>query len=378
MSMLGGEGITLYLYGDDMDTLQESAKEVAKIMEGVKGTVDVSDGLEDTSPAIKITVDKEKAMKEGLTVAQIYQELAGAIKTEATATSITMDADSYDVLVQKDDEKKLSLSELKKYEFETTDQEGEKKTVKLKDIAEIKESESLQTINRHNQKRYLSLSCGIEEGYNVTLVTADVKEALDQYELPAGMSIEYNGQNEEIMEAMKQFVLMILLGIVLVYLVMVAQFQSLKSPFIILFTIPLAFTGGFLSLLICGMDVSVISMMGFVMLTGIIVNNGIVLVDFINQLRAEGMEKREAVIEAGVTRMRPILMTTLTTILGLFDMALAKEMGSEMMQPVAVVCIGGLLYATLMTLFVVPCLYDLLNRKDMKVIKDEDLILETE
>ena len=180
------------------------------------------------------------------------------------------------------------------------------------------------------------------------------------------------------MEAMKQFVLMILLGIVLVYLVMVAQFQSLKSPFIILFTIPLAFTGGFLSLLICGMDVSVISMMGFVMLTGIIVNNGIVLVDFINQLRAEGMEKREAVIEAGVTRMRPILMTTLTTILGLFDMALAKEMGSEMMQPVAVVCIGGLLYATLMTLFVVPCLYDLLNRKDMKVIRDEDLILETE
>ena len=217
-----------------------------------------------------------------------------------------------------------------------------------------------------------------KKGYNVTLVTADVKEALDQFELPAGMSIEYNGQNEEIMEAMKQFVLMILLGIVLVYLVMVAQFQSLKSPFIILFTIPLAFTGGFLSLLICGMDVSVISMMGFVMLTGIIVNNGIVLVDFINQLRAEGMEKREAVIEAGVTRMRPILMTTLTTILGLFDMALAKEMGSEMMQPVAVVCIGGLLYATLMTLFVVPCLYDLLNRKDMKVIKDEDLILETE
>ena len=205
-----------------------------------------------------------------------------------------------------------------------------------------------------------------------------MKEALDQYELPAGMSIEYNGQNEEIIEAMKQFVLMILLGIVLVYLVMVAQFQSLKSPFIILFTIPLAFTGGFLSLLICGMDVSVISMMGFVMLTGIIVNNGIVLVDFINQLRAEGMEKREAVIEAGVTRMRPILMTTLTTILGLFDMALAKEMGSEMMQPVAVVCIGGLLYATLMTLFVVPCLYDLLNRKDMKIIKDEDLILETE
>ena len=212
----------------------------------------------------------------------------------------------------------------------------------------------------------------------MTRVTSDVKNALDKYELPAGMSIEFNGQNEQIMDAMRQLVLMILLGIVLVYLVMVAQFQSLKSPFIILFTIPLAFTGGFLSLLICGMDVSVISMMGFVMLTGIIVNNGIVLVDFINQLRADGMKKREAIVEAGTTRMRPILMTTLTTILGLFDMALARDMGSEMMQPVAIVCIGGLLYATLMTLFVVPCLYDLFNKEEYKVVKDEDLVLDTE
>lgn len=378
MSMLGGEGIKLNLYASDLETLQETAKGVAKVMEGVKGTKNVSDGMEDATPAIKVTVDKEKAMKEGLTVAQIFQELAGQIKAENTATSITMDADSYDVIVQKDEAEKFSLTDLKKYTFKVTDKEGEEKEVRLKDIAKITETESLPTINRDNQKRYLSLGCELEEGYNVTLVTADVKAALDQYELPPGTSIEYNGQNEEIMEAMRQFVLMILLGIVLVYLVMVAQFQSLKSPFIILFTIPLAFTGGFLSLLICGMDVSVISMMGFVMLTGIIVNNGIVLVDFVNQLRADGMEKREALVEAGVTRMRPILMTTMTTILGLFDMALAREMGSEMMQPVAVVCIGGLLYATLMTLFVVPCLYDLFNRKDLKVVKDEDLVLETE
>lgn len=378
MSMLGGSGVTLYLYGDDMDALQETAKDVAKVVEGVKGTTDVSDGLDDATPAIKVTVDKEAAMKEGLTVAQVYQKLAGAIQSEATATSITMNTDSYDVVVEKDEEKKLSLADLKKYTFDTTTQDGESKKIRLSDIATITETQSLQTINRENQKRYLTISCGIEDGYNVTKITSDVKNALDKYELPAGMSIEFNGQNEQIMDAMRQLVLMILLGIVLVYLVMVAQFQSLKSPFIILFTIPLAFTGGFLSLLICGMDISVISMIGFVMLTGIIVNNGIVLVDFINQLRAEGMKKREAIVEAGMTRMRPILMTTLTTILGLFDMALARDMGSEMMQPVAIVCIGGLLYATLMTLFVVPCLYDLFNKEEYKVVKDEDLELDAE
>ena len=153
----------------------------------------------------------------------------------------------------------------------------------------------------------------------------------------------------------------------------VAQFQSLKSPFIVMFTIPLAFTGGFLALLVCGMEFSVISLIGFVMLTGIIVNNGIVLVDYVNQLRLDGMERRQALVEAGVTRMRPILMTTITTILGLIDMAVRKTAGTSLMQPTAVVCIGGLTYATLMTLYVVPCIYDALNKKELRKVDDEDL-----
>ena len=170
---------------------------------------------------------------------------------------------------------------------------------------------------------------------------------------------------------------MLLLGILLVYLVMVAQFQSLKSPFIVMFTIPLAFTGGFLALLICRMEISVISLIGFVMLTGIIVNNGIVLVDYINQLRADCMERREAIIQAGKTRIRPILMTSVTTILGLIDMALSRNAGSAMMQPMAVVCIGGLVYATLMTLLVVPCIYDIVSRKPLHTLTDEDLTEES-
>ena len=140
-----------------------------------------------------------------------------------------------------------------------------------------------------------------------------------------------------------------------------------------MFTIPLAFTGGFLALLIAGIEVSVISLIGFVMLVGIIVNNGIVLVDYINQLRLEGMGRREAIIEAGVTRLRPILMTSLTTILGLIVMAFGNNAGTALMQPIAVVCIGGLLYATLMTLFVVPCMYDMMNKKDMQKVDESEL-----
>ena len=180
-------------------------------------------------------------------------------------------------------------------------------------------------------------------------------------------------ENEQIMNAIQQLLLMLLLGVVLVYLIMVAQFQSLKAPFIVMFTIPLAFTGGFLALLLSGIEVSVISLIGFVMLVGIIVNNGIVLVDYINQQRLAGMGLREAIIDAGVTRLRPILMTSLTTILGLIVTALAKNAGTALIQPIALVCIGGLLYATLMTLFVVPCMYEILNKKELHQVAESDL-----
>ena len=191
--------------------------------------------------------------------------------------------------------------------------------------------------------------------------------------LPKGVSYAFTGENEMIMEAVTQLALMLLIGLLLVYLVMVAQFQSLKSPFIVMFTIPLAFTGGFMALLLCGMEVSVIALIGFVMLMGVIVNNGIVLVDYINQLRLEGMERREAIMEAGITRIRPILMTTLTTVLGQMVMAVSQDVGSILMRPIAVVSIGGLLYATLMTLFVVPCIYDMMNKKELRKIDDKDL-----
>ena len=375
MSMLTGSGISLRVYSDNMDTLQRAAKEAAAVLGTVEGIAEVSDGLEDAAPALHVSIDRNEAMRKGLTVAQIYMELASALTNTTSSAALELDGTTTAVIIEKPESAKLNVEGLKNYTFEVTGQDGTVSTVALSDFARIEETTSLASISRLSQRRYLTVSASLQEGYNVTLVNSAAERAMRNADLGDGVTVEFTGENESIMEAVEQLMLMLLLGIVLVYLVMVAQFQSLKSPFIVMFTIPLAFTGGFIALLLCGMEVSVISLIGFVMLVGIIVNNGIVLVDYVNQLRGEGMERREALLEAGKTRMRPILMTTITTILGLIDMAVRKSAGTALMQPVAVVCIGGLLYATLMTLFVVPCIYDLLNKKELRTVSEDDLKL---
>jgi len=375
MSMLTGSGISMRIYANDMDALQTAAKAAAQAIGQVSGVAEVSDGLEDAAPALHVNVDRNKAMAKGITVAQIYMELASALQNSVTSSSLSLEGTTTSVILEKPEEAKLTADQLGDYMFTVTTQTGETKEFPLSEVAVIEETTSLSSIQRISQRRYLTVSATLEPGQNVTLATAAAQRAVAKTELPQGVSYAFTGENETIMEAVEQLLLMLLLGVLLVYLVMVAQFQSLKSPFIVMFTIPLAFTGGFIALLICGMEVSVISLIGFVMLTGIIVNNGIVLVDYINQLRQDGMERREAILEAGVTRMRPILMTSITTILGLFDMALSRNVGTALMQPIAVVCIGGLVYATLMTLFVVPCIYEILNKKELRKVDENDLKL---
>ncbi len=375
MGSLMGSGVGVNIYGTDLDVLQETAVEIGEIMATVDGIDEVTDGMEDADPGIKFVVDKEEAMKKGLTVAQVYQEIAAAMTNETTATTLEVGTNSYDVIVQPEEEEKTSLTDLKNLIIEIEGDDDEIEEVRITEIAEIEETETMNSISREDQRRYVAVSGTLEEGENATLVASDLEDALEDYDLPDDVTMEFSGENETTMEAMMELVQMLAIGILLVYLVMVAQFQSLRSPFIIMFTIPLAFTGGFFGLLISGQEISVISMIGFVMLVGLIVNNGIVLVDYINQLRYDGAEKREAIVEAGLTRMRPILMTTVTTILGQSVMLFSNSMGSAMMRPIATVCIGGLAYATIMTLFVVPCMYDLMNRKDIRVIDEEDLIV---
>lgn len=374
-AILGDGTINVVLYGDDLDTLRDTAKDIAETLETVSGVSETDSGVGATSPEIKVSVDKQKAIEKGLTVAQVYQQVAAAISDETTSTTLTNDeGDSMDVVVVKDDKKKVSFKDVGDIELTYTNKDGDKKTVILSDIAEISKSESMDVIRRQNQKRYLTITAIVAESSTTTAVSNNIKSALKDYDLPNGCSIEYSGSDATTMEAVEQLMLMLLLGVILIYLIMVAQFQSLKSPFIIMFTIPLAFTGGFLGLLVTGLDVSVVSLIGFVMLSGIIVNNGIVLVDYINNLRAnEGKERVEAIVEAGKTRMRPILITALTTILGLSVMALGFGTGAEMMQPIAIVCIGGLIYATFMTLFIVPVIYNIFSKKELKRVDEKDL-----
>lgn len=306
-------------------------------------------------------------MKYGLTVAQVYQEIYGKLKEASSATTLSTDTEDLGVYVSSEADKEMTRSDLKKMKIEYTDSATQKKKkVALSKIATFKNADSPNTISRESMTRYVTVQAAIEDGYIVSDVSEQAKKIVDSYKTPAGYDLELDGENESTTEAMGQVMLMMALGIVLMYLIMVAQFQSLLSPFIILFTIPLAFTGGFLGLWISGSDVSVIAMIGFVMLAGIIVNNGIVLVDYINQLRLEGVEKKEAIARAGVTRLRPILMTSITTVLGLVPMVVGGSMGTDMTRPMAIVTIGGLIYGTILTLFVVPCIYDLVNPKRMK------------
>lgn len=371
MTSLMGSGLTINVKGNNLDKLQELAGEVAKVVENTEGTVDVDDGLANTTPSFTISVDKEKAAKYGMTVAQVFQLVYGEMTSSTSATTISTDVNEYQVYVQSEEQSDVTLADIKNLTFTYTDREGNETETALSDIAQFEEGYTLGTINRDVQTRYISVTAGVDDDHNVSLLSNEIQKELDKIDLPEGYSIEMAGEDEMIADAMNQLYLMLLLAVIFIYLVMVAQFQSLLSPFIIMFTIPLAFTGGLFALYFTGNEVSVVAMIGFVMLAGIIVNNGIVMVDFINQLRRGGMEKKDAIIESGKTRLRPILMTALTTILSMSTMAVGLGEGSEMMQPMAIVTVGGLLYGTLLTLIVVPCIYDAFNRN--KSMVEEDL-----
>ena len=375
MSSLVGDGsVQITLYGDDLNTLKTTARDMSKKLSTLEGIDETDSGVGSTSPEIKVTVDRKKAAEKGLTTAQVFQQVASAVAEEKSSTTLKLKGGkTIDIVTAKDENQLVTSDKVGKINLTYTDSEGNEKKTSLSSVADIEKSESMDTVNRKEQKRYVTVSGTLKDGYTLTDVSNRAKEMFDSYKLPEGFSIEYDGTNEATMEAVWQLLLMLLLGVVMIYLIMAAQFQSLKSPFIIMFTIPLAFTGGFIAILISGFDVSITSLIGFIMLCGIIVNNGIVLVDYINVLRLEGKQRTEAIVEAGKTRIRPIFITALTTILGLSFMALGVGTGAEMMQPIAIVCIGGLLYATLMTLFIIPVIYYAFNKKELRKVEESEL-----
>lgn len=367
MEALTGSGVSVMIKGRDMQTLQRIATDVAASIETIDGIESVDNGMDNMIKTFVISVDKEKAADYGLTVAQVFTTVSSKLASTSSTTAIETDLKDYDVFVETDEQSEITIDDLRKLKFEYTDTAtNETKEAALSKIVTFSEQEELSTVLRDNQNRYISVSGTPDGSRNIGLIGNDLERKLRDVSVPEGYSISVQGENETINDAMRQLFLMLALAVVLIYLIMVAQFQSLKSPFIIMFTIPLAFTGGLFGLFFTGKAVSVIAMIGFVMLAGVIVNNGIVLVDYINQLRREGMAKRDAIINSAKTRLRPVLMTALTTIISMSTMAIGMGKGVEMSQPMAIVVVGGLVYGTLLTLVLVPCLYDAFNKeKDM-------------
>lgn len=371
MSSMMGQGLEVNIYGENQDKLIDISKDVMKMMQDIKGTENVTNGLDDKNKQIHLEINKNKAASMGLTVAQIYQQIAEKITTDKTSISIRVDDKEMDVKIvnetNKPDYEHLMNTEIT---ATTRDDEGQEvtKKYKLSKFAKMIKGESVDSINRENMSRYMSVTSEIKDGYNATLLSRDLEKKINKYEVPSGYSIEIQGESEQVMEMILQMILALALGFVLVYLVMVAQFQSLLSPFIIIFTVPLAFTGGMIGLMLFGQSISSMALMGFMILMGTVVNNGIVFVDYANKLRMQGIEKRTALIATGKTRMRPILMTAITTILSMSVMVFSQDAGNAMQKGMAIVVSFGLLYATFMTLFIVPVLYDILYRRQPRVI----------
>lgn len=371
MSTMMGSGLSVKVYGDDLDTLTKITQDICDLAATIPGYENISNGQEEPDQVIRLVLDKDAAMRKGLTVAQIFSELNGKLKESTDAATVTIDGEDMKIVV-KDGREPLTRENLLDYNFEiqTTDDNGNTVTEDhpLSEFATLKLEEGVQSINRENQSRYMTVTATVAEGSNATLLSRELQPLIDAYELPDGYTIDTAGESDMVNQMVIQMSKVLLLGLALIYLVMVAQFQSLLSPFIVLFTVPLAFTGGLIGLLLMNEPLSVMGMMGFVVLLGTVVNNGIVFVDYANQLRMGGLERREALIATGKTRMRPILMTALTTILAMASLLFGDDLSSQMSKGMAIVVAGGLAYATLMTLFIIPVMYDILfKRKPLQV-----------
>lgn len=364
-SIMGG-GMEVDVYGSDQQKLIKISKDVMKMLQDIKGCENVTNGQDESQKQMHLTINKNKAAQKGLTVAQIFQQLSGDITTDKKAVTLSVDDKDVDVKLV-DETDKVTYENIMDTEITATtkNSKGEDvtKEYKLSDFAKAEEEESINSITRKNQTQYIAVTADVADGYNATLLARKLKKSIDKYDTPEGYTVEIGGESDQVNEMVSQMVSAIALGLLLIYLVMVAQFQSLLSPFIILFTIPLAFTGGMIGLLIFGQQISAMALMGFMILMGTVVNNGIVFVDYTNQLRIQGVDKHTALIATGETRMRPILMTALTTILSMSIMMFSQDAGNAMQKSMAIVVACGLIYSTFMTLFIVPVMYDILYRR---------------
>ena len=377
-------GLSVKIYGADAETLSQLSEKVVDIVNDTEGFANATNGLGSGDATINLQIDRDKVRSYGLTVAQVYQQIAAKLTTTTTAqTPVTVDGSTMSVQISNNLDP-VTKENMMDITFETTvmsaDGTTSTGTCTLADMATWDTGSAPDSITSEDQTQYVSVTADTLDGYNTTVQARVLEKKLNEFalsdEMPEGCSFSMGGESDSVNFMVNEMVQWLALALPFVYLVMVAQFQSLLSPFIVLFTIPLAFTGGLLGMLFTGQQLTMISLMGFIVLMGTVVNNGIVFVDYANQLRLGGLERRAALVATGKTRMRPILMTTLTTVLAMLQMVFSNDMASQLMSGMAIVIICGLSYATLMTLYIVPILYDILFRKpplNVDVGSDDEL-----
>ncbi|MEE8109021.1 MAG: efflux RND transporter permease subunit [Gammaproteobacteria bacterium] len=347
--------------GFDLDQIAVVSNRIQQAMAASSRFTDIKTTVESGNPEIQIVFDQERAANLGLVVRDIANRVVSNVRGDV-ATRYTWRDRKIDVLVRSVDTSEASVAEIRRLIVNPASD----RPIPLEAIADISLATGPAEIRRIDQSRVAIISANLAFG-DLGAAAAELQGIIDVTPLPAGIGAQITGQNEEMQASMQSMQFTLMLAVFLVYLVMASQFESLIHPFVILFTIPLALVGAVLALFVTGTPINVVAFIGVIMLAGIVVNNAIVLVDMINKLREAGTEKTAAIIEAGKARLRPILMTTLTTTLGLLPMAIGFGEGAEVRTPMAITVIGGLLTSTLLTLIVIPAVYSLMDRKTVSI-----------
>ena len=355
-----GAPIEVDIIGPDLDESYKVANKLKDYMANLNGTRDVRIDIGDPRPELQIILQRDKMALSGLNTSIVGNTLRNNYYG-LTPTKYRELGDEYDIFVSLPPDKKNSISDIENLSIQTL----LGTTVRLKDIGSIVQAYSPPTIKRKEQERVIAVLSDLT-GRSLGEITADIQGFVSKIELPPNTTIDYAGQIEQQGDTFKDLTMLLILSVILVYMVMAAQFESLLDPFIIMFSIPFAFTGVFVGLFITGVPFSVIAFLGSIMLVGIVVKNAIVLVDFTNITRARGVALHEAIIYSGRNRLRPVLMTTLTTLLGLLPLAISTGEGSEIWKPLGIATIGGLFFSTLITLVLVPVLYSVFETKIKK------------
>jgi len=356
---MGTEGapVVIEIKGEELDELTDIAEIVKMKAEGIDGLFNVNNSVEDGAPEMILTVKREVAGMNNLNVStiisQIQEQLSGV-----NAGQMDYKGEMRDIKIQVPE---ITLAQLNDMVITSGDQK-----FRLIELVDIKQDVAPKEIYRRNQSRIAKVTANLEDGYSLSQVAEVIRETLKDVDLPADYSINVTGEEEKRQESMCGLILALVLSVVLVYMVMASQFESLLHPFTILLTIPLALVGAILLFFITGMTINIMGVIGIIMLSGIAVNNSIVLVDRINQIKGEYVSLADAIVVAAGQRVRPILMTSLTTILSLLPMAIAFGEGASLRAPMAIAVIGGLVTATILSLVVIPCVYYLFEQMKNK------------